>query len=90
MENEVDDFFTDDLLKDRKKRKKRKADGKKKGNRTELELVKVFNKRFGGGFSTVGRVRQPLGPGGALAEARPGGLFRRPDRAPGIQVGTRE
>ena len=51
MENEVDDFFIDDLLKDRKKRKKRKADGKKKGNRTELELVKIFNERFGGGFS---------------------------------------
>src|SRR5581483_1124604 len=35
----------------KKKRKKRKADGKKKGNRTELELVKVLNARFGGGFS---------------------------------------
>jgi hypothetical protein len=46
-----DDFFTDDLLAEDKKRKRRKADGKKKGNRTELELVKVFNQRFGGGFS---------------------------------------
>src|ERR1700730_5697038 len=51
MENEVDDFFIDDLLKDRKKRKKRRADGKKKGNRCELELVKIFNQRFGEGFS---------------------------------------
>ena len=46
-----EDFFTDDLLTDKKKRKQRKADGKRKGNRTELELVKVLNKRFGGGFS---------------------------------------
>ena len=46
-----DNFFTDDLLTDKKKQKKRKAEGKKKGNRTELELVKVFNKRLGGGFS---------------------------------------
>lgn len=52
MDNDdVAEFFTDDLFEERKKRKKRKADGKKKGNRCELELVKVFNKRFGGGFS---------------------------------------
>jgi hypothetical protein len=47
---ELDDFITDDLLTDKKKRK-RKADGKRKGNRVELDLVKVFNKRFGCGFS---------------------------------------
>jgi hypothetical protein len=47
----VDDFFTDDLLDERKQQRKRKADGKRKGNRTELELAKIFNKRFGGGFS---------------------------------------
>jgi len=46
-----DDFFTDDLIVTKKKRKKRKADGKKKGNRTELELVKTFNQRFGEHFS---------------------------------------
>ena len=51
MADADDDFFTDDLLTEKKKRKKRKADGKKKGNRTELELVKIFNQRFGGGFS---------------------------------------
>lgn len=51
MTDDIDDFFTDDLFEETKKRKKRKADGKKKGNRTELELVKVFNHRFGGGFS---------------------------------------
>lgn len=49
MENQ-DDFFTDDLFEERKKRK-RKADGKRKGNRCELELVKVLTERFGEGFS---------------------------------------
>ena len=48
--NDDDDFFTDDLFKERKKRK-RKADGKRKGNRTELELVKILTERFGEGFS---------------------------------------
>ena len=38
----------------------------------------------------VGRVRHLLGAGGTLAEARPGSLFRRPDRAQRIQVGTGE
>jgi hypothetical protein len=51
VDEAVDDFFTDDLLVDKKKRKKRKADGKRKGNRVELDLVKIFNERFGGGFS---------------------------------------
>jgi hypothetical protein len=46
-----EDFFTDDLLAENKKRKKRKADGKRKGNRVELSLSKVLNQRFGGGFS---------------------------------------
>jgi len=44
-----DDFATEDLI--GKPKRKRKADGKKKGNRTELELVKVLTKRFGEGFS---------------------------------------
>ena len=51
MEEADDDFFTDDLLTEKKKGKKRKADGKKKGNRKELELAKILNQRFGGGFS---------------------------------------
>ena len=51
MTNPDDDFFTEDLLTERKKRKKRKADGKKKGNRVELSLSKILNQRFGGGFS---------------------------------------
>jgi hypothetical protein len=46
-----DDFLTDDLFASQKQRRKRKADGKKKGNRVELSLSKVLNKRFGGGFS---------------------------------------
>ena len=44
------DFLIADLFEERKKRK-RKADGKRKGSRVELELVKILNKRFGGGFS---------------------------------------
>ena len=51
MDNdEVEAFLSDDLIEERKK-KKRKAAGKRKGDRAELELSKVFNKRFGGGFS---------------------------------------
>lgn len=51
MDNdEVEVFLSDDLIEERKK-KKRKAAGKRKGDRAELELVKVFNQRFGGGFS---------------------------------------
>jgi len=44
---DFDDFVNEDVLKPRKK----KVNGKKKGNRTELELTKILNKRFGTGFS---------------------------------------
>lgn len=40
-----DDMIIDDIISNKQKNKK-KVDGKKKGNRTELELSKVFNKRF--------------------------------------------
>lgn len=43
-----DDFITDDLL---TKKKNKKVDGKKKGNRVELELTKLLNARFGTGFT---------------------------------------
>lgn len=46
---DMDDFVTDDILS--KKKKTKKVDGKKKGNRTELDLTKVLNTRFGDGFS---------------------------------------
>jgi len=50
---DLNDFITDDDLLSRKKGKK--VNGKKKGNRKELELTKILNKRFGTGFSrTVG------------------------------------
>ncbi|RTK95651.1 MAG: hypothetical protein EKK64_06230, partial [Neisseriaceae bacterium] len=42
-----EDFVLDDLFKNKKK----KVDGKKKGNRTELDLTKVLNARFKSGFS---------------------------------------
>jgi hypothetical protein len=45
-----EDFVSDDDFLNPKKKKK-KVDGKKKGNRTELDLTKVLNKRFGTGFS---------------------------------------
>ena len=45
---DMDDFVTDDILSNKKKKK---VDGKKKGNRTELDLTKVLNARFGTGFS---------------------------------------
>lgn len=45
---DMDDFVTDDIL---SKKKTKKVDGKKKGNRTELGLTKVLNARFGGDFS---------------------------------------
>lgn len=49
---EMDDFVTDDIL---SKKKTKKVDGKKKGNRTELDLTKLLNARFGTGFSrTIG------------------------------------
>jgi hypothetical protein len=44
-----EDFIIDDILTPKKKSKK--VDGKKKGNRTELDLTKVLNARFGSGFS---------------------------------------
>lgn len=44
---DVDDFVCDDIL----KKKNKKVDGKKKGNRNELELAKLLNSRFGTGFS---------------------------------------
>ena len=45
-----EDFFVDDVLSDMKNKKK-KVDGKRKGNRTERNVVKVLNDRFGTGFS---------------------------------------
>jgi len=45
---DIDDFVTDDIL---SKKKTKKVDGKKKGNRTELDLTKLLNARFGEGFS---------------------------------------
>lgn len=47
--NDDDDFFTDDLGDGEGKKKRR--NGKKKGSRTELGLVKVLTERFGQGFS---------------------------------------
>jgi hypothetical protein len=44
-----EDFIVENLFTDKKKNKK--IDGKKKGNRTELDLTKVLNNRFGSGFS---------------------------------------
>jgi hypothetical protein len=44
---DTEDFVVDDLF----KKKNKKIDGKKKGNRTELDLVKVLNARFNTGFS---------------------------------------
>lgn len=44
-----EDLFIDDIA-NRPERKK-KVDGKKKGNRTELELTKVLTGRFGQSFS---------------------------------------
>lgn len=50
---ETDDFVMDDILS--KKKTKTKVNGKKKGNRTELDLTKLLNARFGTGFSrTIG------------------------------------
>jgi Holliday junction resolvase len=45
---DLDDFVTDDGAFEKKKKK---INGKKKGNRIELELSKILNKRFGTGFS---------------------------------------
>lgn len=49
-QNNENDFFIDDVLNELKKKKK-KIDGKCKGNRTERNIVKVLNERFGTGFS---------------------------------------
>lgn len=46
---DYDDFFQDDLL--NPKNKKKKVNGKKKGSRTELDLSKILIERFGEGFS---------------------------------------
>lgn len=46
----TEDFVTDDDFLNPQPKKK-KVDGKKKGNRTELDLVKTLNNRFGTGFS---------------------------------------
>lgn len=46
---DFDDFITEEETLFSKKKKK--VDGKKKGNRNELNLTKILNKRFGNGFS---------------------------------------
>lgn len=46
---EDEDLVIEDILAG--KNKKKKVDGKKKGNRTELKLVKKLTERFGKGFS---------------------------------------
>lgn len=48
--DDENDFITDDLVKPKPARR-RNADGKRKGNRTELGLVKLLTTRFGSGFS---------------------------------------
>lgn len=48
--DDENDFITDDLVKPKPARR-RKADGKRKGNRTELGPVKLLTRRFGSGFS---------------------------------------
>lgn len=45
---DIDDFVIEDVL---SKKKNKKIDGKKKGSRTELDLTKILNARFGTGFS---------------------------------------
>lgn len=54
--NIEDDNFDDYLVEDiSKNKKKKKVNGKKKGNRTELDLVKILTERFKKSFSrTVG------------------------------------
>ena len=46
---EFDDFVSDDIV--NKKKPVKKVNGKKKGSRTELDLSKILNERFGTGFS---------------------------------------
>lgn len=49
---DTDDFVVEDIL---SKKRQKKVNGKKKGSRTELDLTKVLNARFGTGFSrTIG------------------------------------
>jgi len=45
-DEEDDDRLVDDILANKSKKRTKKVDGKKKGNRVELELTKVLNKRF--------------------------------------------
>jgi hypothetical protein len=45
---DLEDFVTDEGIFNKKNKK---INGKKKGNRIELELSKILNKRFGTGFS---------------------------------------
>lgn len=45
------DFVKDEILNNNQKTKKKKVDGKKKGNRVELDLTKLLNARFDSGFS---------------------------------------
>ena len=49
-EENHDDYFIEDVL-DQLNKKKKKVDGKSKGNRTERNVVKILNDRFGTGFS---------------------------------------
>lgn len=49
LEPDDDDYFIEDVLKNRNKKKK--VDGKKKGGRVERELAKLLIGRFGEGFS---------------------------------------
>ena len=59
--NEFEDF-EDFVLDDLSTKKKKKINGKRKGNRTELDLTKVFNVRFVNGFSrSVGSVERCYG-----------------------------
>jgi Holliday junction resolvase len=45
---DLEDFVTDDKIFNKKNKR---VNGKKKGNRVELELSKILNRRFGTGFS---------------------------------------
>jgi hypothetical protein len=49
MENFLEDFIVEDLIKN--KEKKKKIDGGKKGDRVELGLCKLLEKRFNKSFS---------------------------------------
>lgn len=46
---DLDDFVIEDVISNKDKTKK--VNGKKKGSRTELDLTKLLNARFGTGFS---------------------------------------